>query len=341
MKISFIVHPNCCVSGAGNGVLKQASVWAKGLRELGARVDIIGPENFIVSGSIKEYEIVHFFSHGYWLKDFLGNLPRGPKYFFSPILDSTKSPKFYGILAKLPLNSYITVFGPRLLREFSEKTIVSARSSHEEKLMSYISPNARIRKHQISMSIQDGPIKTPNISIPPNYVLFVGNLNGDRKNAKKLIKACDALSLPLVLAGNLTCDTSRKEIESMIAECETSIILTGFVDTSELRWLYTNCALFCLPSRIEGVGQVALEALYYGSRLAVTNVGGAPDYLKEWAEYLDPSSTESIKCAISRALKRPKPSILNARNYLVNFDRKNTATRLMQSYIEASKLAIS
>ena len=332
MKIGFLVNPNCAISGMGNGILKQAAMWAEGLRGLGHEVHFIGPNQDGSIRPLKEFDVVHFFQHGHWLKGFWNGAQEGQKWFYSPILDSTASIRMYAALAKVPLQHYLLSFGPRLLRDFCMRSTVSVRSAHERSYLEAIAPDAQIETHPIAVTLQDGESQKPLQRLPSKFVLFVGNVSAERKNVHRLVQACDAVGIPLVLAGIQVKSAYMSRVESVIKSASIPVHCLGFLKEEELRWLYQNCSVFCLPSLVEGVGQVAMEALYFGARVVVTNIGGAPDYFGEFAEYVNPHSIDSIQQALTTSLKRDEIEVQAARAHLEQFSIKSTASRLAASY---------
>lgn len=331
MKIGFLINPNCAISGMSNGVLKQAAMWAEGLRELGQEVDFIGPREDGSIQALKEYDVVHFFQHGHWLKGFWSGARGQQKWFFSPILDSTASRTFYGILAKLPLEHYLLSFGPRLLRGFSMRTTVSVRSSHERSYLEVIAPGAKIVDNPIAVPLREGSVREPEHDLPQKFALFVGNVAAERKNVLRLIEACGSIGLPLVLGGVLVDSPSLTVIKARIVKSKSPVHCLGFLHEEELRWLYQNCSVFCLPSLVEGVGQVAMEALYFGAPVVATSVGGPSDYFGNFAEYIDPHSVSSIATGISRAMKR-SIDLDEARAFLDKYSIVNSACCLLEAY---------
>ncbi|MDA7933541.1 glycosyltransferase family 4 protein [Akkermansiaceae bacterium] len=331
MKIGFLINPNCAISGMSNGILKQAAMWAEGLRGLGHEVDFIGPRQNGSIRALKEFDVVHFFQHGHWLKGFLDGARGQQKWFFSPILDSTASPTFYGILAKVPLEHYLVSFGPRLLRGFSMRTTVSVRSSHERAYLEVIAPDAKIVDNPIAVPLTEGDVCVPKHDLPEKFALFIGNVAAERKNVLRLIEACDSIGLPLVLGGALVESASLTAIQSRIGNAKIAVHCLGFLLEEELRWLYRNCSVFCLPSLVEGVGQVAMEALYFGAPVVITSVGGPPDYFGDHAEYVNPYSVESIVSAIGRAMGR-SVDLAEVRRSLEKFSIENTTRGLADAY---------
>lgn len=110
------------------------------------------------------------------------------------------------------------------------------------------------------------------------YLLFLARLVPE-KAVHTLIEAYEKsdVKLPLVIAGGSSHSSEyeaqiKKMAEKFNAkssseteECyDRRIIMTGFVQGRELEELYSNCALYILPSEIEGMPLSLLEAMSYG-----------------------------------------------------------------------------
>lgn len=331
MKIGFLVNPNCAISGMSNGILKQATMWAEGLRALGHEVAFVGPSSEGQIRRLREYDVVHFFQHGHWLKGFWSGSEEGQQWFFSPILDSTASARLYGLLGKLPIEHYLLSFGPRVLNRFSMRSTVSVRSSHERAYIEAIAPAAKIADNPIAVTMMDGEVERPKADLPTEFALFVGNVAAERKNVYRLVEACDQVGIPLVIGGLEVPSDEMSRIEVRIAQAKVPVVRLGFISEIELRWLYQNCSVFCLPSLVEGVGQVGMEALYFGAPVVVTEVGGPPDYFGEFAQYVNPFSVCDIATAIKSSLEHPI-DLGRRRQHLEQFSVANTSRRLLASY---------
>ncbi|HKY23767.1 MAG TPA: glycosyltransferase [Gaiella sp.] len=95
----------------------------------------------------------------------------------------------------------------------------------------------------------------------PPHVLYVGRLS-EEKGVRELAEA--ARDLPLVVVGD-------GPLRSLFPQA------TGFVPPSELGAYYERASVVVVPSRREGYGMVAREAMAYGRPVIATAVGGLVD----------------------------------------------------------------
>jgi glycosyltransferase involved in cell wall biosynthesis len=95
----------------------------------------------------------------------------------------------------------------------------------------------------------------------PPHVLFAGRLSLE-KGILEFLEATDGLSRVIVGDGPL-----RSRVPEAI----------GFVPPSELGAYYERAAVVCVPSRREGYGMTAREAMAYGRPVVAAPVGGLLD----------------------------------------------------------------
>jgi glycosyltransferase involved in cell wall biosynthesis len=92
----------------------------------------------------------------------------------------------------------------------------------------------------------------------PPHVLFVGRLS-EEKGILDFVEATQGL--PRVIVGD-------GPLRDQVPEA------TGYVSPAEIGAYYERAAVVCVPSRREGYGMVAREAMAYGRPVVATAVGG-------------------------------------------------------------------
>lgn len=106
-----------------------------------------------------------------------------------------------------------------------------------------------------------------------DYIFFAARLVRE-KGAHYLIDAYKRLKtdLKLVIAGDVQHEDKYKSELYKLAEGNKNIIFTGFVTGKLLNELFSNCYIFVLPSEIEGLPTVLLEAMSYGNCCLVSDM---------------------------------------------------------------------
>jgi glycosyltransferase involved in cell wall biosynthesis len=124
-----------------------------------------------------------------------------------------------------------------------------------------------------SLGARDVRIVPSGVEIPavvgepdePPHVLYVGRLS-EEKGVLELLAATDGLPRVIVGDGSL-----RDRVPDAV----------GFVPPSELGPYFERAAVVVCPSRREGYGVVAREAMAYGRPVVATAVGGLPDAVED------------------------------------------------------------
>jgi len=82
-------------------------------------------------------------------------------------------------------------------------------------------------------------------------------------------------------------------------------VMTGYVDDEDLCRLYSTCALFVFPSRHEGFGLPALEAMACGAPVIGSNATSVPEVIGSDDALFDPHSPGAIAARIAEVLSDP------------------------------------
>lgn len=116
-----------------------------------------------------------------------------------------------------------------------------------------------------------------------DYIFFAARLVRE-KGVQYLIEAYKQLktNLKLVIAGDAKYEDVYKTELYKLADGNKNIIFTGFVRGKMLSELFSNCYLFVLPSEIEGLPTVLLEAMGYGNCCLVSDI---PENLAALGKY--------------------------------------------------------
>ena len=126
----------------------------------------------------------------------------------------------------------------------------------------------------------------PGPPAEPPHALFVGRLSPE-KGIEDFLRATEGLPRVIVGAGPVAVPEA-----------------VGFVPPSEVAFYYERAAVVCTPSRREGVGLAAREAMAYGRPVVATAVGGLQDAIShgETGLLVPPRDPASLRAAIEQLL---------------------------------------
>ena len=107
----------------------------------------------------------------------------------------------------------------------------------------------------------------PPVGVATPYILTVGALER-RKNQLTAMRAYREAGLVHEGIGYVLCGPRGDGAADIIAEAARTpgVKVLGYVEDTELRWLYRNASAFVLPSLLEGFGMPVLEVAQYGRR---------------------------------------------------------------------------
>lgn len=177
------------------------------------------------------------------------------------------------------------------------------------------------------------------------YILHVG-LMSKRKNLPALIRAFKQLKaeghddLKLVLAGKIDEKQNSNDfplIQQTITNCELEkeVILTGYLNNSELSMIYAHALMYVFPSTNEGFGIPILEAFCYKIPVLVANNTCLPEVGSDAVITFDPYSDgdiyEKMSCLISNP-ELQKLLINKGEHRLKEFSWEKTAKELVRIF---------
>lgn len=133
------------------------------------------------------------------------------------------------------------------------------------------------------------------------YLLFAGRLVPE-KGAHYLIDAHARLStqMPLVIAGESS--NTEEYVRSLRNSAGSSVVFTGYQYGARLAALFRHAALFVLPSDLEGLPIVLLEALGYGVPVLASDIAPNIEVLGDNGRYFQASDVDDLARALAECL---------------------------------------
>jgi glycosyltransferase involved in cell wall biosynthesis len=172
-------------------------------------------------------------------------------------------------------------------------------------------PESRVRTIYLAVDLKFTPRADPvdraavrrKYDLPDNYVLYLGGFD-PRKNVEAALQVYTwgqgaiGSTHPLVVAGRLpdTSDgffTDPREIARQI-EVEDVVRFIGEVDEEDKVALIQGATALLYPSRYEGFGLPALEALACGVPVVGSNAASIPEVVGDAGSLVDPDDARSM-----------------------------------------------
>jgi glycosyltransferase involved in cell wall biosynthesis len=162
-----------------------------------------------------------------------------------------------------------------------------------------ICPSSALVEAARALGARETRIVPSGVAIPdevgepddPAHVLYVGRLS-EEKGVRELAEATDGLPRAVVGDGPL---------RSIFPDS------AGFIAPAELAPWYERAAIVCCPSRREGYGVVAREAMAHGRPVVASAVGGLVDAVEDGVTGLlvPPRDPKALRAALERLLDDP------------------------------------
>ncbi|RPJ21117.1 MAG: glycosyltransferase family 1 protein [Chloroflexi bacterium] len=154
----------------------------------------------------------------------------------------------------------------------------------------------------VDCSIFHPDAKQSKFDLPACYVLFVGTLE-PRKNLEVLLRAWDEIKDDFRETWLVIVGVNGNVFRNVNYQPPTERVrFLGYVDDETLAGLYANATLFVLPSREEGFGLPALEAMASGTPVIVSDGGALPEVVGEAGLIFCLSEPDGLKNALRECL---------------------------------------
>ena len=140
------------------------------------------------------------------------------------------------------------------------------------------------------------------------FFLFMGRLVQD-KNPDYLIKAfrrSKVVGYKLVIAGNNDAMPEYVEMLHSLGEGCEDVVFTGAVYGKDKAKLLQNAYCFCLPSTIEGLSIVMMEAASYKLPTIASDIDANREFLEDYAVYVRPENEDDLVAALGFAVNNPE-----------------------------------
>lgn len=311
LKVLFVAGPGDFNMQAGGEV--QLVKTMEYLKKLNVEVDFFSP----FKTKLSDYNIIHIFGPSafpmwsYLLAEKAKK--QGVKVVVSTIFWLTSynnKTLLYlvktGMVSKFMFSfgKYIPLFGMAYLKNlFEQSDILLPNTQEEEQIIKHLF-NINSNKFCVIPNGVDKAFKKGKGTLfykkykTKDFILFVGRVE-KRKNVLQLIKEFKKAKIgaKLVIIG---ARSENAYCKSCMESADDNVLFLDPIphDSELLKSAYKACDTLILPSNVETPGLVALEAGLSGAKIAITEIGGTKEYFGNYATYINPFKTLSIKKAV-------------------------------------------
>lgn len=248
-------------------------------------------------------------------------------------------------------------YGERMAAEHADEVIVLSEADKQYFKKTYnrkttLIPNGINEPNYNDVKV----IKLKHALNANEYILFVARIVPE-KGVHTLVEAYSksGIEVPLVIAGGsshseeyyqtIKAFADKFNDKASRARRKARIVMTGFVQGRELEELYTNAALYVLPSEIEGMPLSLLEAMSYGNICLVSDIPENTAVVENHGYCFNNKDVESLRDSMRDIIGHIK-DIRNDSNYsreaisrfvIDKYNWDNITTKTLKVYKSAMK----
>ncbi len=149
----------------------------------------------------------------------------------------------------------------------------------------------------------------------------------------KLAKDDATLGLTLVGSGTIASQVTEHPFSERIS-------VPGHVTNEQLRSLYSDASVFCMPSRYEGFGLPALEAMAAGVPVVAAAAGAIPEVVGNAALLVPADDVDALASGLAAVLGNPSTAtelVVKGKGRALGFTWEQCAKRTCASYLAATR----
>lgn len=198
-----------------------------------------------------------------------------------------------------------TIKNKKVLLPEAQKILAISNSTKNDIIQLYKIPPDKIEVVYLAASINKNmAVSKEQLNLPEKYILYVGNRDF-YKNFNNLLFAIEPIlrdnsDIFLIAAGGGKFNAAETKLfESKKVNDK---IIYKNADDKSLATLYSNALAFVFPSKYEGFGIPALEAMNCDCPVILSNTSSLPEVAGDAAIYFDPNDINDIKMRIESVI---------------------------------------
>ena len=204
--------------------------------------------------------------------------------------------------------SRVLKFGEKMAVKYADQIIVLSRNIQEYFMESYgrktlFIPNGIAKPDFVEAKeiMEKWGLKKDE------YILFLARIVPE-KGIHYLLEAFCHINTDkkLVIAGGSSHSNEYMNKISEMADRDSRVVMTHFVQGRKLEELYSNAYLFVLPSDVEGMSVSLLEAMSYGNCCVVSDIPENMEVVDEKAVSFRHGDVDDLQRVLERLLTKPE-----------------------------------
>ncbi len=225
------------------------------------------------------------------------------------IFSSPRARLFWNLKTRMAIKQADIIF---TVSEFSRSCIEKVFKIPQDQIEILLEAPNPFFYDSVSKAEEKAVFEKTSMETNEPFFLYLGGISPN-KNLGCLIDAfeSDAFSkCKLILVGDYVTDPFISDFTNLKSQIERSpakdrILLTGYLDDSEIRALLKHTVALVLPSFHEGFGLPAAEAMAAGAAVIATSNSAIPEISNGGAIQIDPENVDTIIHAMKSVLNEP------------------------------------
>lgn len=198
-----------------------------------------------------------------------------------------------------------------------KEDIITYYKTSREKIILFPLPS--LIDHKFKIKHKNSLFENIKLKVNDNFIFYPAKF-WLHKNHLLLIRTANKIyakyNLKIFFTGGNENDINK--LLQLIEKYNASeyIQVTGYINSEELKFLYMNCSIVCIPSFYESISIPVLEGFLFKKLVIASNIKGVYDQFLDKRFLFDPKSEKSFMKVLEFALSNNfnKESILN-KNY--------------------------
>ncbi len=196
--------------------------------------------------------------------------------------------------------------GEKVTARYADGIVTLSQDMHDYFLETYSRETTLIKNAVSPVAYKECDLISKKFGLhQKDYILYLGRLSPE-KGVQDLVEGYlkSNTDKRLVIAGQVTQTDFVNDLVKAASQSE-RIIFTGFVEGDMMSELYSNAALYILPSHTEGLALTLLEAMSCGTRCLVSDIPENTCVLKDFGDTFRARDTDALAEAIDAVLALP------------------------------------